>query len=176
MSSFDQQLVSWQPFFITMAGVCATFSGLLFLALSLHVHQLGETAKVNLKRLAQHTFADFLIILFVSVFCMVPKSDHKTLGLWLLVVATIGFFWLFKSFKEAMLDKSSVQHRGYFLKRMGFSLFAHVLLIVGAICMLENVDTKILDYWLLVFGGTIALLISATRNAWFLLIHELDQK
>lgn len=176
MGNFDQQLSSWQPFFMTMAAVCATFAGLLFLALSLHIHEFAEATKVNLKRLAMHTFADFMLTLFIAVFCLIPHMDHKLLGTMLIVLTLVGFAQLRKPFIEALRDKDFTQHRGHFFIRLGISLLAHLLIIIGAVAMLQNVDITVIDYWLLIFAGSIALLVSATRNSWYLLTHELGSK
>lgn len=173
MSSFDQQLVSWQPFFLTMAAICATFAGLLFLALSLHIRELTETAKVNLKRLAKHTFLDFMQIIFVSFVCLVPHLSNRILGAMLLGITAINLIWLWRALAEALRDRGSLQHRRYFLMRMGISLLAQVFLLIGSVAMFRKMDTATIDYWMLIFAGTVALLVSATRNSWYLLTHEL---
>ncbi|MGH8428208.1 MAG: hypothetical protein ACRES7_09550 [Gammaproteobacteria bacterium] len=174
MDDFQQQLVSWQPFFMTMAAVCATFAGLLFLALSLHVHQFAEASKANLKRLALHTFADFLLILFIAFFCIVPHTDHEVLGTMLTVLTILGIVQLRKPLMGSLHDRNVSEHRRYFFIRMGISVMARALLLIGAIAMLQNVDVTVIDYWFFIFAGTISLLVSATRNAWFLLVHELN--
>ena len=173
VGSFNQQLVAWQPFFMTMAAICATFAGLLFLALSLHLRELTETAKVNLKRLAKHTFLDFLEIIFVSFVFLVPHVDSRLLGAMLLAItaANLALFW--RILVEALRDRDAAQHRRYFLVRMGISFLAQMFLIAGAVSMLRNVNIEVMNYWLLIFAGSVGLLISATRNSWYLLTHEL---
>ncbi|MEO8396478.1 MAG: hypothetical protein ABI700_26020, partial [Chloroflexota bacterium] len=59
---FNEVLVKWQTFYFMMGGAAATLAGLMFVALSLGQHLIGETTRDQMK-----IFAMPSIIYFVSV-------------------------------------------------------------------------------------------------------------
>lgn len=175
MDAFTQQMGAWQPFFITLAGICATLAGLLFVALSLHASELRDASGNNLKRLAQQTFGDFLQVLFVGLFFLVPLANASFFGVATLLIVVLGVKEMWQRFLEAWRDRAHSQHRTYTIKRFGLSLLARSMLFLGGVWLIMQHDTRT-DVWrdlMLVFSGSTALLIAAIRNAWFLLIHEM---
>lgn len=175
LDAFSQQIGAWQPFFITLAGICATLAGLLFVALSLHASSLHSTESNNLKRLAQQTFGDFLQVLFVGLFFLVPLADARFFGITTLMITAVGLREMAPRFLEAWRDRAHSQHRAYIIRRFGLSLLARAMLTLGGAWLILQHDTRP-DVWkdlMFIFSGSTALLIAAIRNAWFLLIHEM---
>jgi hypothetical protein len=175
MVNFVQELAAWQPFFATLAAVCATLAGLLFVALSLHAATLRASHNANLKRLAQHTFGDFIMVLFVGLFFLIPGALRTFEGLALILIVGVGSRQVPDLCVQALRDEDASRHRQYLFKRMGLSLLARALLLTGAGALLLQHEDHV-DVWqdlLYVFIGATTLLIAATRNAWFLLVHEL---
>src|SRR5690348_10365253 len=132
MDEFLKQLQAWQPFFITLASVCATLAGLLFVAVSLHPDRAHEQGKAHLRNLAHHTFGDFLQVLFVGIFFSVPLAVPTFYGLATLCIVASGVKDVTGRVIQAWRGARGEPHRAYFLKRVGLSLLGRALLLAGA--------------------------------------------
>jgi len=176
MDAFTQQMGAWQPFFITLAGICATLAGLLFVALSLHATSLHDAESSNLKRLAQQTFGDFLQVLFVGLFYLVPLANARFFGITTLFIVVIGVKEMAQRFLDAWRDRAHSQHRAYIIRRFGLSLLGRVMLALAGILLILQNDTRAYAWQdlMFVFSGSVVLLIAAIRNAWYLLINEMS--
>ena len=175
MEAFSQQLGAWIPFFTTLAVLCATLAGLLFVALSLHVTVLKAEGGVNLRRLAQQTFGDFVQVLFIGTFFIVPMPRPEFFGVAALLIVVVGLKESGGRFWEAWRDRGHAEHRSYFIRRFAMSLIGRALLVAGGLGLLLDHDgtAALRQDLLFVFSGSMGLMIAALRNAWFLLVHEL---
>lgn len=174
MDAFTQHMAAWQPFFITVATVCATLAGLLFVAISLHPANRDEAGKINLRRLAEHTFSDFLLVLFIGLFFSVPGEPPQFYALATVVIVAAGIREPAQRVLEAWRDRGHATHRMYFLRRVGPSLLGRVLLLIGSASLyLHRADgTQVEQDMLWFFSGSLVPLIAAMRNAWFLILQE----
>ncbi len=176
MQEFYRQLATWQPFFIGLAALCATLVGLLFVALSLHEHRPDKESKTNLRRLAQHTFADFVQVLFVGLFFSVPEMTPGFFGIGTVLIVGFGLRQIGARLLEAWRDRAHALHRHHVMRRLVLSLVGRALLLAaGLTLLLPKPDADIIrQSLLLVFSGSEVLLISALSNAWFLFTEQLD--
>ncbi len=90
MDAFAQHIAAWQTFFITLAGMGATLAGLLFVAISLHPANQDEGAKTNLRRLAEHTFADLVQVLFIGVCFAAPGQPAAIYAITSVMIVVLG--------------------------------------------------------------------------------------
>lgn len=178
MEAFSQQMGAWIPFFTTLAVLCATLAGLLFVALSLHVAVLKAEGGVNLRRLAQQTFGDFVQVLFIGTFFIVPLPQPKFFGLAALLIVLVGLKESGGRLWQSWRDRSHPEHRAYFIRRFAMSLIGRALLVGGGLCLLlgDAGAHDVAQGLLSVFSGSVVLMIAALRNAWFLLVHELGEQ
>jgi hypothetical protein len=148
--------------------------GLLFVAFSLQTGILRDEGKTNLHRLAQHTFGDFVQVLFIGVFYMVPVPTASFFGIATVMIVVFGLPELARRFLQAWRDRSHSLHRSHIIRRLGLSFIGRGLLALGGLgLMLEHADSgQIAQDLMLVFSGSVSLLISGLRNAWFLLLQE----
>ena len=174
MDDFLKQLQAWQPFFITLAGVSATLAGLLFVAVSLHPARQDEGARTNLRRLAEHTFADLVQVLFIGVFFAVPGQPPGFYGFSMVAITGMGLREPLRRLLETWRDRDHVTHRRHFINRLGLSLLGRALLCVGGISLIFSHATaaQVESAMSYVFSGSVVLLIAAMRNAWFLILQE----
>src|ERR1051325_5298678 len=77
--SFVERIVQWQPFFITVATVAGTLVGLLFISLS--INRDAIVGNHTLFRLARRSFADFIFILLIALFFLIPLQGGFQLSL-----------------------------------------------------------------------------------------------
>ncbi|HEX7964405.1 MAG TPA: hypothetical protein VF651_01700 [Gammaproteobacteria bacterium] len=178
MEGFSQQIGAWIPFFTTLAVLCATLAGLLFVALSLHVGVLKAEGGVNLRRLAQQTFGDFVQVLFIGTFFIVPFDKPQFFGLAALMIVVAGLKESGGRFWQAWSDRNHPEHRAYFMRRFAMSLLGRALLAGGGAGLLFGVvgGVQARQDLLFIFSGSVVLMIAALRNAWFLLVHELGEQ
>jgi modulator of FtsH protease len=167
-------LQEWQVFYATVAAACATLTGLLFVALSINVDILNRAENVELMWLARQTFGEFLFVLMIALLFLIPHRISLSLGVSLLA---LGIAWTFstgKSASDSFRKSKAKPTLAIFLRRFGLSLAGALGIVAVSIAMLlEWMDAL----YFLVFMLA-ALLASASRNAWHLLVRvrEIGQK
>jgi hypothetical protein len=174
LDAFQQHIAAWQPFFITLAGIGATLAGLLFVAISLHpVDKYGE-AKVNLRRLAEHTFADLVQVLFLGMFFIAPGQLPSFYASSIILTVILGMSGPARRLLEAWRDRDHTIHREHFIRRMRMSIMGRGFVFLGGVMLFISHDTGAATEqdMILIFSGSLVLLIAAMRNAWFLILQE----
>lgn len=169
---FAQNLASWQSVYLAIAAASATLAGLLFVALSLHVRTVQDPKSANVRRLAEHTFRDFVRCLMACLFLLIPKASPAFLGPILMMLGLFGIGRVGLTLVQTYRDKVAKAHGRYVMQRLSLSTLADAfLLAAGYFILVQSPD---IDYWMLLFGALAIMLISSTRNAWFILVHELN--
>jgi hypothetical protein len=171
---FDQHLAAWQPFFITLAGIGATLAGLLFVAISLHPANKHEEAKLNLRRLAEHTFADLVQVLFLAVFFIAPGQRPSFYATATILTVVLGLREPARRLWEALRDHDHAIHREHIIRRLWMSILGRAFLCAGGVALFLAHDSAfaVEQDMILIFSGSLVLLIAAMRNAWFLMLQE----
>jgi len=165
--NFDEQILKWQPFFITLATVAGTLIGLLFISLSLTRDKVISNPHVF--RLARRSFADFMHVVLVSLFFLIPAQSNAPLGIELFVVGILRFKLLFKQ----MISPAG---HGGGLPRLISEFVPPVistagLLIAGIEIYRGGKDANLAIYYVVV-PVIATLMFSACSNAWLLLMEE----
>ncbi len=169
---FEQQLASWQSCYLAIAAASATLAGLLFVALSLHVRIMQDPKSANVRRLAEHTFRDFVRCLLACLFLLIPTAGPALLGLILITVGLFGIGRVGMTLVQTYRDRVATAHGRYVMQRLSLSTVADIFLLVAGYSI--YVQRLGIDYWMLLFGALVVMLISSTRNAWCILVHELS--
>src|SRR5580658_7276682 len=99
---FDEKIILWQPFFTTVAAVSATLVGLLFVSISLNRERISADANRELMRLARRSFSDFLVVLLVALFFLIPNQGQKALAIELLAMGVFRVRWMTLQIIHAM--------------------------------------------------------------------------
>src|SRR6266581_7269126 len=86
--SYGDTLSTWHDFYLACAAASATFAGLLFVGLSLHLKTVVTHPEA--RSLARVTLADYFVILLVSLFLLAPTTEPKQTGLELMAVGAIS--------------------------------------------------------------------------------------
>jgi hypothetical protein len=79
----------WANFFGALAQVSGGLVGLVFVALTFNSKALGVNGDPMLGALARQTFADFLILLLVSLVMLTPHMEAANVGLMLLLFCCV---------------------------------------------------------------------------------------
>ena len=174
MDAFAQHIAAWQSFFITLAGMGATLAGLLFVAISLHPANKDEDAKTNLRRLAEHTFADLVQVLFIGVCFAAPGQPPTFYAMACIAVVVLGARDPAQRLWETWHDRTHSTHRQHFIRRVGLSLLGRTLLCIGGVMLYlyHGTGLDVEQAMMYLFSGSLVLLIAGMRNAWYLMLHE----
>lgn len=175
MQNFSQVLEGWTAFFTTLTLACATLAGLLFVALSLHAGALRNEENVNLRRLSNHTFGDFVTIMFIGLFFIAPWVNPAWPAIGALITTIIALAYTGRDTWEIVHVHDNHEHRKYLRGHLRLRILALLLILVGAIelwgsfIVLNGKNPGLT----LIFAGSVILLVSAMKSTWYLLAHEL---
>ena len=176
MHNFSGDLGQWLPFFTTLTVACATLAGLLFVALSLHASILRSEENINLRRLSTHTFGDFVTIMFIGLFFIAPWPVQTYAAIGALITVIIAFVHTGQRALELLREHGTIEHRKYLMARLRLTVLALLLLLIGAVSLLLPLIVNGFNAGMLfIFGGSVILLVSAMKNTWYLLAHELQK-
>jgi len=167
--NFEEQILKWQPFFITLATVAGTLIGLLFISLSLTRDKVVSNPEVF--RLARRGFADFLHVVLVSLFFLIPVEGNKSLGIELFAVGILRTRLLFKQ----MISPAGRGPKSAALKLISefiMPILSTVGLLIAGIEIYRGGNDAVLSIYYVVVPVIATILFSACSNAWLLLMEE----
>ncbi len=172
MQNFASLIGQWGEFFSTTAQISGGLVGLVFVALTFKPQALGiagEPGDRTLRRLARQTFLDFLNVMLVSLLMLVPYSELQ-IGASIALVGGIGFGRGLQRV-VAVLAGPEARPRAEVVRLFLLSTVGNLLLVIaGLAAAIGRIDDT--AFWSLVFTSMILLLVSGTRSAWMLLMHE----
>jgi hypothetical protein len=162
----------WHDFYILAGTASATLVGLLFVGLSLHLRIVVTTSEV--RSLARVTLANFAVILFVSLFMVIPQSPSAA-GLQLIGAGIVSLVVVAPSLVAAGRSRDwgfqmSPVQRVRVALRFGVSAVSYIAIVVAGILLLSSVTTGLT--WLLV--TVVVLVVVSLRNTWDLLVTVAD--
>jgi len=161
-------LQSCASYFSTVAQVSGGLLGLVFVAISFNTKVLGENGNPALRDLARQTFADFLVVLMVSLFALFPAGLDLPMGLMLIGIAAMGTLRIVRGF---VLSVRAGERRPVVLHRFGLSMLGHAgLLAAGVVAMRNPVNLQQFEIFLVT--APLILLIAGSRSAWILFVHD----
>ena len=165
---FDEHISRWQPFFTTVAAVAATLVGLLFVSLSINREKMVADSNCVLMRLARRTFSDFLLVLLIALFFLIPEQGRLALTVELFALAVLRLRWLMAQIKSPAPNGPKPAAMDLVREYLLPALTVLGLVVAGIGIFHGNI---LAIYWFIV--PVIATLLSrASWNAWLLLILE----
>jgi hypothetical protein len=84
--SFADQILAWQAFFTTVAGLAATLAGLLFVGLGLNPRIMAPNGPPGMRVLAAQSFHHFLVLLVIALIALAPTETARPLAMTLIIV------------------------------------------------------------------------------------------
>jgi hypothetical protein len=167
MDPFAQAVANWHDFYLMIGTAAATLIGLLFLSLSLNVDVITRPERADLRSLAAHTFGNFMSVLMFSVLFLIPSQVPAGLGVPLLCIGGFGLYNTIAHWREARGRPSPSWLRGGGVaRRFYLPTFCYTALITIAGLLLFAWTDGL--YWLV--PVMLMLIVSASRNAWDLLM------
>jgi hypothetical protein len=87
---FIDALRDWQTFYLLVGSAAAVLIGLLFVALSLALGLSIRSEHANMRAFVTPAVMHFALVLFVSVFCVMPLQRSAVLGVLILLLSGLG--------------------------------------------------------------------------------------
>jgi hypothetical protein len=154
----------WHDFYIIAGTAAATLVGLLFVGLSLHLRAVLSRSEV--RGLARVTLANFGLILFVSLFMVIPQGP-SAVSPELLGSGVFSLMVIAPSLVAAGRSRTRTLRPYQLVLRFGASTLGYLGVIIAGALLGKGSDEAALS-WL--EAATFVLLVVSLRNSWDLLV------
>jgi hypothetical protein len=164
--SYQDSLLTWHDFYLAGAAASATFAGLLFVGLSLHIRIVVTHPEA--RSLARITLSDYFVVLLVSLFLLTPTNEPKQTGIELMVVAAVSLALMApSSVRGIRARRARTLGLRLLISRFGLSMLGYLALGVIGVLFYMGFSAAALA---LMVGIVLVLLLVAVRNTWDLLV------
>ena len=157
----------WHDFYLMAGTAAATLAGLLFVALSLSLERLVEESHEHLLALSRVTLLSFLIVLFASMFMLVPPSSARQTALMLGAMSVSGLATTFRMVRSAKHHEEAGFSRGQVRRRLMFPTIGYVMMFLTA----AGLMLRIPDMLYMMVGAMCMILGNAAGTSWELLVQ-----
>ncbi len=174
---FTDTIDSWTNFYMLTGSAAATLVGLIFVSVSLHIDFIASARKdSDLKFMAGQTFGNFLIILSFAFIFMVPSDTPMGIGIPLLILGLwqlvrTGGLWL-KFMRSRMQERRIFTSYQIIWELLIPNTVCYMVVVFLAVQIMQGI-TYNLEWMVMVI---IWLIISATKNAWDLMLQVAEMK
>ena len=158
---------TWHDFYLAAGTASATLVGLLFVALSLNLDVVTADDGMGIRVLAEQAFADFVFVLLIALFVLVPNQDAISLTIQLATVGAFGTFRVARRWSLFRRPDDAFITRRYLIRRLGLPGLASVGLILVALWF----PTQPLSAFFWLLGIVLLFLMSAADSCWDLLVE-----
>jgi hypothetical protein len=153
---------SWHDFYVALAGGSAALVGLLFVGLSLHLSVIVGLPAIRV--LARQTLVNFLTVLLISLFVLIPDQSARALSIEIGITALVNLRGLVSASEAGRRSGRPTWRR--LAQRYGSNAVATVALLGVAVGL--NVSASAGLGWLV--AGVLMLLLLSVWNSWDLLV------
>jgi len=154
----------WHDFYMLAGTAAATLVGLLFVGLSLHLRAV--LARSEVRSLARVTLANFGLILFVSLFMVIPQGPSAT-SPDLIGAGIFSFAVVAPSLIAAGRSRTLTMRPYQLASRFGTSALGYAAVALAGVLLGRRSQVAAFN-WLVV--ATVILLVVSLRNSWDLLV------
>ncbi len=169
--SYQNTLLSWHDFYLACAAASATFAGLLFVGLSLHLRIIVTHPEA--RSLARITLSDYFVVLLISLFLLTPTNEPMQTGLELMGMAAVSLALIAPaSIRGIRARRARTLGLRLLISRFGLSMLGYLALgVIGAFFYLGSSAAALTE----LVGIILVLLLVAVRNTWDLLVTVADK-
>jgi len=170
--SFTEWLARWHEFYLMAGTAAVTLAGLLFVALSLHLDRLVEESHEHLLALGRVTLLSFLVVLFASMFMLVPPTGPHQTAIMLGVMSVAALSFTFRLTRAARHHEEAGFSRGQIRKRLMFPTIGYLLMTLTAV----GVWLHIPEMLYMMVGSMCMILGNAAGTSWELIVQVARQR
>jgi hypothetical protein len=166
-AEFSALATSWHDFYLTAGAAAAALIGLLFVGVSINLDEFTADDGTGIRLLAEQAFSNFVWVLLIALFVLIPNQDATSLAIQLAIVGGLGTVRILQ--RIAAFRRRADRSLGsfYAIRRLGLPGAASIGLIVVAARFSSNSISSF--YWLV--GVVLIYLTSAADSAWDLLVE-----
>jgi hypothetical protein len=162
---FEQQVDQWREFYLAVAGAAAVLLGLVFVALSLHLER-AEAPAIPVLGLGSQALINLIYVLLPSLGMLAPYRPPVLPGIVVLAVAVVGLYDSATTLRRARRAREPRLAITSLAVPVVLPIVWFVLLVVGGVGVIAH---QAFGLYLLA-AGSAALIASATRSTWTLLL------
>lgn len=161
---YQAAIQGWHDFYLVVGGASATLVGLLFVGLSLHLRAV--IARPEVRSLARATLTNFVLVLLVALFILIPQSGAG-FGQELIFSGAISGAIVAPTVVAAARSQTRTLRVFQMVVRFGISIAGYAGVIAAGAVITGGTFPAALG-WLCAMS--IALLVVSLRNSWDLLV------
>jgi hypothetical protein len=170
--TLGEWVARWHEFYLMAGTAAVTLAGLLFVALSLHLDRLVQESHEHVLALARVTLLSFTMVLFASMFMLVPATSKRQTAVMLGTMGIGGLVVLFRVVRAARHHDEAGFSRGQMRRRLMFPAIGYVMMILTAI----GIGLGIPDMLYMMVGAVCMILGNAAGTSWDLLVQIARQR
>jgi hypothetical protein len=164
--TFDALLIRWHDFFLATAAGAATFTGLLFVAISYNLNIFIQDEKMPLRSATGRAFALFLTVFFAALLLLLPDESTETASWALGGVGLLGLLLPGSYIVQLVRGRADYAWARVLLPSVVAPALLDILLIRCAFALSASDSTALV--WLA--GLLMAMLFVAALASWRLLV------
>jgi hypothetical protein len=161
----EQQIDQWREFYLAVAGAAAVLLGLVFIALSLHLEK-AEAPGIPVLGLGGQALINLIYVLLLSLGMLVPYRPPALPGIVVQSVAAVGLNDSATTLRRARRAREPRLTITSLAVPVVLPIVWFVLLVVGSVGVITRQPVGLY----LLAAGSAALIASATRSTWTLLL------
>ncbi len=170
MDPFAQAVTGWHDFYVLIGTAAATLVGLLFVALTLNADRFRKVQYADTCLLAYCSFYTFLTSFINPGVLLIPNQSPVGSGLPLLLIGLLGVNNTLRNIRAVRQGERNASFR-HVMRRFASVLVSLAGLIVLSLWIMTGSVAAF--YWLT--GAIILLVVSATENAWDMLMEMYEE-
>lgn len=170
MLDFGQQVGDFAAYFGAVAQISGSLLGLVFVALTFNPKAFALRHDIAMRSLAQQVFADFLMVMVISLLLLVPHTVARQIGGILILLALVGTGRIVRS--VIALRRGSTTSRSL-LWQFWLSLLGHIGILVAGLLLFAGGDNAPMA-WSALVSSPVLLLTAGSRSAWLLVTQSAE--
>ena len=170
--TFTQWIERWHEFYLMAGTAAVTLAGLLFVALSLHLDRLVEESHEHLLALARVTLLSFTVVLFASMFMLVPPTGPHQTAIMVGIMSIVSLLTTFRLTRAARHHEEAGFSRGQIRKRLMFPTIGYLLMLLTAAGLWFHIPEMLY----MMVGSMCMILGNAAGTSWELLVQIARQR
>ena len=161
-------LEGWHEFYLMAGTAAVTLVGLLFVSLSFHLDTLLHEHRAHLLAAARLAFMNFVYVLMLSLFFLIPENTPVLLGIACTVLSVVTLGYVFVAGLRGRSKHAGGEHEQFLRRRYVISGVVMGLSVVSALTLVIDPRPFVLYHFVAV---VCAMLANAAGMSWDLLVQ-----